>query len=137
MTQSLGKKFLDMYRDISSDTSSDWSTNDVSNDIPDKVLISNTNYIITHVKLLHCNIINYMPLCMAKIIIENKYIVTDIKKYINGIKVIIDNELYDIDALSVPVFAKLKQQIILASALAQFPTDCLELYTPHTDGMGV
>lgn len=133
---SLGKSFLDMYRYMSSGTSG-WSTNDVSDDIPDKVLVSNTNYIITHVKLLHCNIINYMPLCMAKIIVENKYIVTDIRKYINGIKVIIDNELYDIDALSVPTFAKLKQQIILASALAQFPTDYLELYTSHTEGMGV
>lgn len=94
-------------------------------------LYTNAHLIYTHIRLINCNILNYMPLYMSKIIINGDYDKDFIRKNTSGIKVIYKNELYDIETLPIDKFYQLKRDIIYASAVAQFPTDYLEKYVQY------
>ena len=96
-----------------------------------KALYTNAHLIYTHIRLINCNILNYMPLYMSKIIINWDYDRDFIRKHTPGIKVIFENELYDIEDLSIDKFNTLRNNIIYASAVAQFPTDYLEKYVQY------
>ena len=107
-----------------------------SQDMPEikydvKALYINAHLIYTHIKLIRCNILNYMPLYMSKIIMNNDYDKDFIQKNTFGIKVIFKNELYDVEDLPIDKFNLLRNDVIYASATAQFPTDYLEMYVPH------
>ena len=111
-----------------------------SQDMPEvrdvKALYINAHLIYTHIKLIRCNILNYMPLYMSKIIINDDYDKDFIRKHTSGIKVIYENEMYDIETLPMDKFYQLKRDVICASATAQFPTDYLEMYVSHnTEGV--
>lgn len=96
-----------------------------------KALYTNAHLIYTHIRLINCNILNYMPLYMSKIIINWDYDRDFIRKHTPGIKVIFENELYDIEDLSIDKFSALRNNIVYASAVAQFPTDYLEKYVQY------
>ena len=96
-----------------------------------KALYINAHLIYTHIKLIRCNILNYMPLYMSKIIMNNDYDKDFIQKNTFGIKVIFKNELYDVEDLPIDKFNLLRNDVIYASATAQFPTDYLEMYVSH------
>ena len=100
-------------------------------------LTQNTYLIINYIKLLHCNILNYMPLYISRIIINKTYILADIIKHTPGIKVIIDGILYDIENLPQDKSTVLETAITYSLARAQFPTDTLELYVNLTNKEGV
>ena len=100
-------------------------------------LVKNTYLIINHIRLLHCNILNYMPLYIARIIINKTYILADIIKHTPGIKIIIEGILYDINKLPVNKVSILEKSITYALAVAQFPTDTLENYVFLTKNGGV
>ena len=112
----------------------DYSTQDIKSVRDAKTLMSNSHLIITHIKMLHCNILNYMPLYMARIIVNFDYDSNSIRDTVNGIKVIYENELYDIDNLSIDKFSNLRNQVVKASAMATFPTDNLEMYVVNNIG---
>lgn len=112
----------------------DYSTQDIKSVRDVKTLISNSHLIITHIKMLHCNILNYMPLYMARIIVNFDYDSNSVRDTVNGIKVIYENELYDIDNLSIDKFSNLRNQVVKASAMATFPTDNLEMYVVNNIG---
>lgn len=111
-----------------------YTTQDIKSVRDAKTLISNSHLIITHIKMLHCNIINYMPLYMARIIVNFDYDSNSVRNTVNGIKVIYENELYDIDNLSIDKFSNLRNQVVKASAMATFPTDNLEMYVVNNIG---
>lgn len=111
-----------------------YNTQDIKSVRDAKTLISNSHLIITHIKMLHCNIINYMPLYMARIIVNFDYDSNSVRDTVNGIKVIYENELYDIDNLSIDKFSNLRNQVVKASAMATFPTDNLEMYVVNNIG---
>lgn len=114
--------------------SSVYTTQDIKSVRDAKTLISNSHLIITHIKMLHCNILNYMPLYMARIIVNFDYDSNSVRDTVNGIKVIYENELYDIDNLSIDKFSNLRNQVVKASAMATFPTDNLEMYVVNNIG---
>lgn len=111
-----------------------YTTQDIKSVRDVKTLISNSHLIITHIKMLHCNILNYMPLYMARIIVNFDYDSNSVRDTVNGIKVIYENELYDIDNLSIDKFSNLRNQVVKASAMATFPTDNLEMYVVNNIG---
>lgn len=111
-----------------------YTTQDIKSVRDAKTLISNSHLIITHIKMLHCNILNYMPLYMARIIVNFDYDSNSVRDTVNGIKVIYENELYDIDNLSIDKFSNLRNQVVKASAMATFPTDNLEMYVVNNIG---
>lgn len=96
-----------------------------------KALYTNAHLIYTHIRFINCNILNYMPLYMSKIIINGDYDKDFIRKNTSGIKVIYENELYDIETLPIDKFYQLKRDVMYASAVAQFPTDYLEKYVQY------
>lgn len=108
-----------------------WQSQDMPEVKDVKALYVNAHLIYTHIKLIRCNILNYMPLYMSKIIINNDYDKDFIQKNTFGIKVIFKNELYDIEDLPIDKFNLLRNDVIYASAAAQFPTDYLEMYVSH------
>ena len=97
----------------------------------------NADIIIKHVKLLHCNIVNYMPLYIARIVIHKNYDIDTVNNHIKGVKVIYESELYDMNNLPQYIEDKLNEHITYALATAKFPTDKLEDYINLTENRGV
>ena len=69
-----------------------WQSQDMKEVRDVNALYTNAHLIYTHIRLINCNILNYMPLYMSKIIINDDYDKDFIRKNTSGIKVIYEIE---------------------------------------------